>query len=435
MKAIGKTVAAALAALVALVPAACGDDRQTDEKTPTSAAHVAADVEVAKKGVGVSRYNSGSERGGSSNTSTTLIQSAERIKALNVGWYYNWGAAPDNPKIDGSIEFVPMVWGRGQTDAATLAAIKSKYEDGTYTHLLTFNEPDLSDQSNMTVDQALSYWDDLEEIGIPLSSPAVSSYSAQDGHPWLDEFMVKADEQGKRVDFIAIHLYQSFYSSTAVSELKSTMTALWNKYKRPVWLTEFAAVDIVSRDMQKTPQGVKGKVSPSCTVKNAQKYMTQAVGMLEQLGFVERYAWFVDNFGGLYDNYTDDNTRNDRPWEAPYTTLYNNDDSISDVGKTYRDTSSSVALQFDTLVLPKAKRGEKYSQKIKIAGGTGNYTFTASGVPSGLKVSPDGTVSGTPSSVGTFGIRVTVSDSGAAARRQTAEFTVDITVENIAAIS
>ncbi len=30
MKAIGKTVAAALAALVALVPAACGDDRQTD---------------------------------------------------------------------------------------------------------------------------------------------------------------------------------------------------------------------------------------------------------------------------------------------------------------------------------------------------------------------------------------------------------------------
>ncbi len=427
MRAFKKTIAAAVAALIAVIPtAACGND------TPTSddgyAKHAPADTEVVKKGVGVSRYNSGSEQGGKGNTSTTLAESAERIKNLGVGWYYNWGASPNNPEMDENIEFVPMVWGRGQSDADTLAAIKSKYDDGTYTHLLTFNEPDLPDQANMTVDQALSYWDDLESIGIPLSSPAVSSYSAENGHKWLDEFMEKAEAQDKRVDFIAIHIYQSFYSAAAVSELKTTMTALWNKYKRPIWLTEFAAVDIVSRDMQHPAQGEKGTVSPSCTVKNAQKYMTQATAMLEQLGFIERYAWFVDNFGGLYDNYTDDDKYNDRPWEAPYTTLYDNDDAISEVGKTYRDVTSVVALQLDASALPDAMRGAKYSQKLSVAGGTGDYAFSATGVPGGLKLSKDGTLSGKPTASGTFGIRVTVSDSGSSGRKQSATYTVSLTV-------
>lgn len=426
MRALKKTVAAAVAAMVALIPVACGDDKPTE--TDKAAKHVAADVEVVKKGVGVSRYNSGSEQGGTANTSATLLQSANKIKDLGVGWYYNWGTSPNNQKMDEGIEFVPMVWGRGQTDAGTLAAIKSKYEDGTYTHLLTFNEPDLADQSSMTVDQALSFWEDLEEIGIPLSSPAVSSYSAQNGHQWLDEFMTKAQAQNRRVDFIAIHVYQSFYSQSAVNELKETMTALWNKYKRPVWLTEFAAVDIVARDMQHTSPGEKGTVSPSCTVKNAQKYMTQAAAMLEQLGFVERYAWFVDNFGGLYDNYTDDDKHNDRPWEAPYTTLYDNADNITEVGKTYKNIASVIALQLDTLALPAAKRGAAYSQKIKVAGGTGDYTFSATGVPGGLKLSRDGTLAGKPTATGTFGIRVTVSDSGKSGRKQAATFTVSITV-------
>lgn len=431
MNALKKTIAIAAALSFALLPTACDDGASPSGGDGGKyAAHVDSEVSVVKKGVCASRYNTGSDvPNQSSNSSTTLIESAERIKNLNVGWYYNWGTAPSNPKIDEQIEFVPMVWGRSQAnDSSALALIKQNYENNVYTHLLTFNEPDLSDQSNMTVDQALSYWQDLEQIGIPLSSPAVSWYSAEDGHPWLDEFMAKADAQERRVDFIAIHIYQSFYRQNAVSELRAIMTALWNKYKRPIWLTEFAAVDIESRDMQQKPQGVAGTVSPSCTVKNAQNYMKQATAMLEQLGFVERYAWFVDNFGGRYDDYTDENPDNDRPWEAPYTTLYDNDDYISDIGATYRDVGSVVALELKTTSVPPAIKGTKYSQKLSVCGGTGNYTFTATGLTKGLKMSGDGTISGTPATTGTYGVSVTVTDSGKPGRKQTLAYTLSLTI-------
>lgn len=430
MKTLYKTVALISALCFAVVPAACDNGNGGTTDGDRYAAHVDSDVSVVKKGVCVSRYNSGSEQGGSSNTSTTLAQSAKKIKDLNVGWYYNWGTAPNNSQMDASIEFVPMVWGRGQAnDSSAINQIKTKYEDGTYTHLLTFNEPDLPDQSNMTVDQALSFWDDLEAIGIPLSSPAVSSYSATNGHPWLDEFMTKATAQNKRVDFIAIHLYQSFYASSAINDLKATLTSLWEKYHRPIWLTEFAAVDVVSRDMQQRPQGEKGNISPACTVKNAQNYVRQATSMMEQLGFVERYSWFVDNFGGRYDDYTDDIKNNDRPWEAPFTTLYDNDDSISDVGKTYRDVSSAVALELKTTVLPNAKKGSKYDAVISVCGGNGDYAFSATGLPGGIKLAQNGKFSGSPTTTGTFAVKVTVTDSGQSGRKQSLTYTFSLTIK------
>ncbi|MCH5162328.1 MAG: putative Ig domain-containing protein [Clostridiales bacterium] len=429
MKAFGKIIAISAALMCAVLPAACDGGDTTDKGGAKYAAHVDAEVSVVKKGVSVSRYNTGSDQNPSANSSTTLLESAERINDLNVGWYYNWGAAPNNPYVDESIEFVPMVWGRSQaSSSATLADIKQKYDDGLYTHLLTFNEPDLPDQAYMTVDQALSYWPTLEALGMPLSSPAVSSYSSEKGHPWLDEFMAKADAQGRRVDFIAIHLYQSFYKSTAVGELKAVMTTLWNKYKRPIWLTEFAAVDIEARDAQQKKPGEKGKVNAGCTVKNAQNYMRQACIMLEQLGFVERYSWFVDNFAGLYDEYTDDNPSNDRPWEAPYTTLYDNDDYLSEVGTTYKGISSAVAMELDLSPLPAAKKGSKYSHTLSVRGGEGRYSFTATGLPGGLKLSGDGVISGTPTITGTFGVTVTVTDGGKSGRKQSLSYTFSLTI-------
>src|SRR5262249_57807925 len=47
------------------------------------------------------------------------------------------------------------------------------------------------------------------------------------------------------------------------------------------------------------------------------------------------------------------------------------------------------------------------------SGGVGGpYTFSASGLPAGLTMSSNGTISGTPTVSGTFGYTVTVKDSG-----------------------
>lgn len=401
MKKTVKTIGIALSVLMATGLFACKGGK---ENADLPAKHRDADNSVVKKGVCVSRYNE---------DDSTF---AQKIDDLDVGWYYTWGAQTNNSHIKSDIEYVPMVHNRGYMNDATLGDIKQKYEDGTYKYLLTFNEPDLPDQANMSVDEAIGYWEKLEGIGIPLSSPAVSYYSAENGNEWLDTFMAKATDRGLRVDFIAIHIYQSFYSTGAVNELKATLDALYDKYKLPVWLTEFGAIDIISRDAQKPnlPSGTPGRVSASCTAKNAQSYITQATNMLEQCGYVERYSWFVDNFAGMYGE-----DRANYLWEAPYTSLYNDDDTIAEVGKTYKGISSNAPLYLLTTDLASGKVGAAYSAAISVAGGTGDYTVTASGLPSGLTIAKNGTISGKPKNGGSFAVRITATDSGKTGRRQT----------------
>lgn len=362
--------------------------------------HADAPNAVTKKGVCVSRYNDGK------------ATSAAKINDLNAGWYYTWGVKPNNDYINA--QFVPMIWGAADVTDDNLNYIKQNYENGKFTHLLTFNEPDLPDQSDMTVDEALSHWEKLQSVGIPLSSPVVSWYSADKGNPWLDEFMQKAAQKNYRVDFITIHIYQSFYSAGAVNELKKTLDALYNKFKLPVWLTEFGAIDVVARDTG------SNKVSASCTAKNALSYAEQATNMLEQCGYVERYAWFLDNFRETGDN---------RPWEAPFTTLYNDDDTVSEVGKTYRNAKSNFPLILKTTALESGKSGEKYEMQLEVSGGTGNYTFTASGLPEGLKMSASGKISGKPKSAAVYPVKITVTDGGNSGRRQTRTHAYSLTVK------
>lgn len=371
-----------------------------DDTANTAASHVDAENALSKKGVCVSRYNNGNG------------SDAKKIDDLNVSWYYTWGVRSYNESINA--QFVPMVWGSEQAESdGDLAYIKKNYEDGTFTHLLTFNEPDLADQANMTVDQALSYWEKLESIGIPLSSPVVSSYT-QGG--WLDEFMEKAIERGYRIDFIAVHSYQSFYTSGEVNKLKSdVLDVLYEKYQKPIWLTEFGAVDIIARDANKQTK----QVSSSCTAANAQKYIEQSTNMLEQCGYVERYSWFLDNFQEKGES---------RAWEAPYTSLYNDDDTISKTGQTYRDVDSVISLFLNTESLDNATVGKSYEQKILVSGGTGNYIFSAKGLPNGLSMTKGGVIEGKATSSGSYTIKVTVTDSGKTGRKQTLTHNFELNV-------
>ena len=122
---------------------------------------------------------------------------------------------------------------------------------------------------------------------------------------------------------------------------------------------------------------------------------------MEQCGFVERYAWFVDNFtqkGGT------------RPWEAPYTALYDDDDTITGVGEAYAGESSVTALELQTKTLAEAKAGERYRCELKISGGTGNYTVSATSLPAGLELK-DGALTGTPERADYYNVYLTIRDS------------------------
>lgn len=329
-----------------------------------------------KKGVSVSRYGDGSQ------------ESADKIDSLNVSWYYNWSSRPSGDLI--GAEFVPMVWG-GINDE-TADRLKQGYAEGEYNYLLTFNEPDVYTpgvSSGISVERALEMWPKLEEIGIPLSSPAPTRY----GTGWLDEFMTQANARGYRVDFIALHCYQDFSSPTAVEELKEELTTVYEKYGLPIWITEFGTIDITVWG------GGPGK--PECDLNAAVLYMTSVTEMLESLGFVERYAWFIDNV---------QEHGADRGAEAQFTTLFNDDDTISETGKIYSAIESGLPLRFEDDYPSVGRVGEAFSFEISAYGGTGKITLAAEGLPKGLTLKGD-LISGTPDETGAFPVRITATDS------------------------
>jgi RNA polymerase sigma factor (sigma-70 family) len=214
---------------------------------------------VGKKGVSVWRFNG---------VDTALADS-------RADWYYTWATDHSGITAPSGVGFVPMVWGAKSVTPANLAQAKAA---GPY--LLGFNEPDMSSQSNMTVDQALSLWPQLMASGQILGSPAVATGAATPGG-WLDRFMSGAQANGYRVDFITLHWYGSdFDTAPAVSQLQSYFQAVYNRYHKPIWLTEYALIDFSHGTAYPTDQ-------------QQAAFVTASAQMLTSLPYVQRYAWFA----------------------------------------------------------------------------------------------------------------------------------------------
>ncbi|MEC3997805.1 sigma-70 family RNA polymerase sigma factor [Actinacidiphila sp. DG2A-62] len=193
------------------------------------------------------------------------------LKRSGASWYYTWSTSHDGISGPG---FVPMIWGAGSADDASLARAEAA---GPY--LLGFNEPDMSGQSNMTVDQALALWPALMRTGKVLGSPAVA-YGGDTPGGWLDRFMSGARAKGYRVDFIALHWYGGdFTTPDAVAQLRSYLQAVYDRYHKPIWLTEFALIDFSHGTRFPTDQ-------------QQAAFVTAAAKMLDGLPYLQRYAWF-----------------------------------------------------------------------------------------------------------------------------------------------
>lgn len=85
------------------------------------------------------------------------------------------------------------------------------------------------------------------------------------------------------------------------------------------------------------------------------------------------------------------------------------------------------ALQVSTITLPEANQGEPYSQTLTAVGGTQPYQWSVnsgSPLPTGLSLSPNGTLSGTPNVLGTSNFTVTVTD----AKGQSSSMALSLTV-------
>ena len=142
-------------------------------------------------------------------------------------WFYNWGSGGTESVSYPNREFVPMQWGKWGV-IEKIDAIKTQSD---VTHLLGFNEPDHVDQSNMTVAECLANWPKLQEAGLRLGAPSLLDKTL------LYEFMDSVVARGYRVDYFSLHNYGKI---TGTSYINNVVKPLYDKYKIPVWVTEYS---------------------------------------------------------------------------------------------------------------------------------------------------------------------------------------------------
>ena len=263
----------------------------------------------------------------SGKTYTAMRKSAKRGVAFNFSqtedlpllsescsWAYNWGNSQnDNAALwfdTNDMDFCPMAWS-GSYDADKIRAYKQAHPNTRY--LLAFNEPNLTDQANMTPAAAAAQWPAVvalaDELGLKLVSPAMN-YGTLSGYSdpikWLDEFFAQPGVSIDDVDAIAIHCYMA--SPSAVQ----SYVKRFEKYDKPIWMTEFCA-------WESTVSSVGTQMDYMCTVLN----------YFEQTDLVERYAWFIPRTSGKVDSY-------------PYMQLltHTSPSALTDLGVLYAQFSS-----------------------------------------------------------------------------------------------
>ena len=197
-----------------------------------------------------------------------------------VSWSYNW-ANTYAPQQEGKyqqygIQFVPMCWNNSYSPEAIAAYYASHTEKQNY--LLGYNEPNLTDQANMTPTEAAEHWADVVAVAknsnARLISPAMNwgtlaGYS--NGVQWLQEFFTKVNPND--IYGIAVHIYMNS-AKAALGDLQR-----YKVFSKPLWLTEFCAWNGVSTSAAQI------------------QFLTQAINALEQDNGLERYAWFIPRGG------------------------------------------------------------------------------------------------------------------------------------------
>ena len=206
--------------------------------------------------------------------------SPAELSQLRLGWYYDWRPFPKIAPVPG-VEFVPMFWSGADVTDENLAAVNQS----AATHVLGFNEPDLEGQSGMTPELCLELWPRLMTLKQRLGSPAPAKYT------WLEKFMSQAERRGLRVDFVCLHRYPDISNPGAVDEIAAMLEEAYDKYGRPIWLTESGAADVTAwrQPQLSTP-----------TPEMAENFLKRLVALLERLPYVERYAWFADRADNEY---------------------------------------------------------------------------------------------------------------------------------------
>jgi hypothetical protein len=149
-----------------------------------------------------------------------------------VNWQYNWDSTTGQKQA--WAEYVPMLWGLA-ADHTSQWSNNANYwlNTGGSGHLLSFNEPEQSGQSNLSpAAAAAGFRQYMQPFAgrTNLGSPAVSN----DGYSWMQQFLSACSDC--KIDFLAIHWYNDYTLFSDFQNWVNSMCTLGNG--RQVWITE-----------------------------------------------------------------------------------------------------------------------------------------------------------------------------------------------------
>ena len=212
--------------------------------------------------------------------------SYSNLQATGAGWYYTWGLGQGYPG-GFDAQHAPMFWGGWAVNQTNITNVKNNPD---VEWVLGFNEPERSDQANMTVAQAISAWTTLSNgfagSGKKLVSPAVSDTSS--GQSWITDFKNQATAAGLQVDAVAFHWYGVSNPNDpagAASSFISRINWYHNLWNKPVFITEFAIHDW------------GGNYSDEEISEANRQFLDIVVPWMESSSYVAGYAvypWFSD---------------------------------------------------------------------------------------------------------------------------------------------
>jgi len=278
-----------------------------------------------KRGVGYNfnfpRPNNSNSGNGHNNAS--IIARDMDLLGQGITWWYNWAVHPGNSSSTTNIEplakekklpFVPMIWSSGGTTAShnnaldTLRDYANANPDVKY--VLAYNEPNFTQEANMTPAVAATFWPALtaraSELKLKVVSPAMNfGTMAGYGDPalWLEEFFGVGRHAGQGfpnvylndIEAVAVHLYNDFGNNVR------TYIDRFRQFGKPVWMTEWCAWDDKNKVYFTTPEFQIN-------------FMSQSVIYMELDPAVQRYAWYIPK-GGTF------NSENTFPWNKLLTAV------------------------------------------------------------------------------------------------------------------
>ena len=317
-----------------LIPAAAGSSLTPSTSLGPSAAGSSG---ISKKGFVVGNRDT--------TTGTT------KVNSLNVGWYYTWGYEPISPPPS-NIKFTPMIWNIANIQLQLTTIInnlKTLNIPNQEDILLGYNEPDGTNtgaQANMTVGQAVQYWPLLVSTNRRLGSPVM--YGSLTNPPtdapgtgknanntpqpsgitgtvsinisnnpnspnivalnpliWLDNFLIQVSQdyianpskytvRGPFPDFICVHWYGVPHDLTFLNYL----TAINNKYKLPIWVTEYSVADwnttfdsTTNTNTHTANYDWSYPTTQNISTNATAQFMRSTMDGMNKMPFVERYSW------------------------------------------------------------------------------------------------------------------------------------------------